>query len=306
MIHEEKFDHDLLNKIKENKMAPLPRWKFILKNYGLWSLGALSLFLASLAMSLIVFLISHENWEIYLESRRHAGEIIFAMVPFFWLFCLGLAIALLYWEIKKTKKGYRYSARFIILLSVLASLLLGLLFYALGLGRKMDDILSRRAPLYEHIMNPGMRFWQDPGEGRLAGMVVSKTDDNNFMVRDMKRVDWHLQLGDRALIPGFELKVDEPALFVGQQNGDASFKAEKVMPLKSGREFFRRPPFKVAFPGNEIKKSPGDDLMFLLQKYPELKEVLVKELSSREILTQDPTASRLLLLLQASSSPIMK
>lgn len=302
MISNEKFDQVLLDKIKEEKISPRPRWQFLAKNYVLWFFGGLSLLLGSLAMALIIYMVQSDDWRLYARPGHNPVESILLLVPFFWIICLGLFLVVIYYEFKKTKKGYRYPAWAIILAAVGASIILGGIFYALGLSQKIDDILGRRAPFYEQVINPRLRFWSDPSEGRLSGMVKTRVADNHFILVDMDRSEWDLLLELQNEKFQSIIRVGEPARFVGQQNSANQFTATEVMPLTPGREFFNRPGDKKAGRGNDLPPAPAPDFIRLLERYPDLKASFISDLEQETAGANDYQAAILLEFLRSSTS----
>lgn len=237
------LDKKIIKAIKEKKLTPRPRWRFLLKNYLIWSGGILSLLAGSLAFAMIVFMTRNNDWRMYAPISGSLLKFIILTLPYFWLLFLFVFIMVAYFNLKHTKKGYRHSLISIIIGSLILSMLIGGGLYAAGLGQKVDDVLSQRAPFYEKFINKRMGLWFNPDRGLLAGVIVDKISDSEFKLLDMKRKEW-LVLTDKATtVPGMILETGKPVRLMGQCLDENSFEALRIMPMGPGQGFFKRPRF---------------------------------------------------------------
>lgn len=242
-MNPEEFDQKLAEKIKEDKIAPKPRWHFLLKDYVVLAAGALALLIGAAAVSVMIYLLKNNGWELREETHKSVIEFFLLTLPYFWIIFLGIFVFILYYNLKHTKKGYRYPVWLIALAGVLASIILGSVFYLFGLGKKIDNILGRSAPLYEKVMNRQLSFWFNPKEGRLAGIIASQVVDGNFYIVDLDGNAWQILIRGASADPHFPdfLKAGEPVNLIGQIIKDNKFRADFIRPLVPGRGFFDRP-----------------------------------------------------------------
>lgn len=241
MIQDNQFDEKLLEQIKEEKISPKPRWKFIAKNSVFWILGASCLFLGSIAVSLAMHMLRSNDWSIYERIHKGAPKFLLLAIPFFWLACLIVFIVFVFYNFKNTKKGYRYSALLILLAAAAGSAVLGGAFYFMGMGEKIDDVLSQNAPFYDRVINPRVRFWFNPEEGRLAGLIVAQIAEDEFIVIDQLKHEWTVSAQGAKRPPENMIIIGKPARFLGQKISDNEFKAEEILPMmRAGRKFFNR------------------------------------------------------------------
>lgn len=237
------FDQKLVEKIKEEKIAPKPRWHFLLKNNVVWAIGILSLLIGAAAVSVMIYLLKYNGWELQEQTHKSLWEFFLLTLPYFWIIFLGIFIFILYYNLKHTKKGYRYPVWFIAISGILSSVILGSVFYLLGLGQKIDNVLGERAPLYETVINRQIFFWFKPEEGRLAGIIASEVVDGNFYIVDPEGNTWQISSSadsDDSHFLDF-LKAGEPVNLIGQITDDSKFRADVIRPLVPGRGFFARP-----------------------------------------------------------------
>lgn len=237
----------ILAQIKNNQLAPKPRWRFLLKNYMVWLSGAVALLVGAAAVSVMIYLFKYNDWEVCRQTHKSLAEFFLLTLPYFWLIFLGFFVFVIYYNLKHTKHGYRYPLYALILVSIAASVILGSGFFLMGWGEKIDDILGRRMPFYGQVMNRQMSFWFNPEEGRLTGVVIDLPDERGyFYLVDPVGGNWQiLSLRDRRR-PEFLLE-GQPVNLIGQVLSGYQFQAEMVRPLVSGKEFLRK---KHACPSN--------------------------------------------------------
>lgn len=232
------FAENLLEKIKLDKIAPKPRWHFLLKNYVVWIFGTLSLIVGSAAMSVIIYLLKYNDWEMGFKTDGGFWAFFLITLPYFWIVFLSLFVLVLYYNIKHTKSGYRYPASYIVIFAVFASIILGELFFLFGLGEEIDDVLGQKAPLYAQMFNPQLDFWFQPEEGRLAGLAV--ISEGKMSVVDPSGKVWEIATTSETLENAFLLP-GQPINLMGKVSSDNIFNADFIKTPRSGRAFMQRP-----------------------------------------------------------------
>lgn len=237
-LEDKNFVENVLHKIKEEKITPKPKWQFLFKNSLIWTLGIIALILGAISTSLVFYMVTGED----VGLGRNGGSIFEALlfvVPFFWLICLAIFALAVFYYIKHTKKGYKYSARTIILAIVVISVVFGGALSALGVDRVIDDVLGEKAPMYDRVINPRMDYWSNPTSGRLMGMVVSEEKPITYYLVDRNGEAWVTQVQEEE--EGDKIEVGYPVRLVGEKTGDHSFMIKEVMSVGPGRGFFKRP-----------------------------------------------------------------
>lgn len=237
-LEDKNFVEGVLHKIKEEKITPKPKWQFLLKNSLIWTLGIIALILGAISTSLVFYMMTGEDVALGHNGANLLEALIF-VVPFFWLICLMIFALAVFYYIKHTKKGYKYSARTIILAIVIISVVFGGALSALGVDRVIDDVLGERAPMYDRVINPRMDYWSNPDSGRLTGMVVSEEKPVTYYLVDRNGEAWVTQVEEED--DGEKIKVGHPVRLVGEKVGNHSFLIKEVMSVGPGRGFFKRP-----------------------------------------------------------------
>jgi heme/copper-type cytochrome/quinol oxidase subunit 2 len=241
MFPNENFDKKLIDKIREEKISPKPRWQFLLKNWAIWTSGILALLVGALFVSVIIYFSRYSDWEVMEQVSSSPLEFIFLTLPYFWLVSLALFIFIVYYNIKHTKNGYRYPIWIIVSVSIFSSILLGSFFSYLNFDEKFDGFLGKNAPFYDQLMNSHISFWSQPEQGRISGLVISEPGQGRLTLVDRSNEEWDITIDSRhERIPENIPLNGLPMKAIGKQTGDHQFLASKLLPPKPGKEFFAR------------------------------------------------------------------
>ena len=250
---ENNLGQKFLKAIKNKAIKPRPRWQFLLKDYLIWIIGAASLIIGSFAFAVILHMLVNNDWDVYQNINDSLAGFILVTLPYLWLVFLGLFIFVAHYNIKHTKKGYRFSLSRLIIGSILISVLLGTLFYSIGLGQALDDTLTDRVPFYRNFLNQRRRIWIQADQGLLAGIIIEVGSDNNFKIIDFNKKEWNVVGDELILKPGMELLPGMGIRMVGQKIDDNNFKAFRVMPALLHQPFM----LKDRMMGSGIRRVPG-------------------------------------------------
>jgi hypothetical protein len=278
----DKFDLEILDQIKEKHLKPKAKWIFILKDVSIWSLGAASLLLGAVAFSVIIFIIRNNDWNLYREFSGSMGEFVLLTMPYFWIVFLIIFVAVVNYDLKHTKKGYKYSVPLILFMSIFGSMFLGAIFYGAGFGKALDDVLGERVVFYDRLINPMLRMWDDPEKGHLAGLIVAEIKSQQYRLIDISRNEWLIDISEAEIPNNFMVEVGRPIKLLGKTNGDYYFIVKRVFSHDGpGRGMIMRhlkdgmpPPPEFMMPMMEACESHGiasgsDEGICPLQKMPE-------------------------------------
>ncbi len=234
------FGQELLGKIKEKKLVPKPKWQFFLKDYMVWGSGVAALFVGGLAFSVIIYMFINNDWGVYEHFSGSLLGFVLLSLPYFWILLLVLFIAIVNYNIKHTKNGYRYPIGVIAAASIVVSAGIGLIFFGAGMSQAVDEILGENLPLYEKFINSRIGQWEHPGEGLLAGLVTERISTSSIIVFGLDRKEWTVDLSGARIAPGVEITVGQPLKFTGEAVSDNVFRAGEVLPAGPGGGFLRR------------------------------------------------------------------
>jgi len=154
----EELSDKIIERIDTEKIASLPRSRFLLLRGLFWLFAILSVVIGGLAVGTILFLLT-DLYSSGLLTIPHDAVELLLMVPYLWLVIFILFIIIARTSIKYTKKGYRYGLIFIVLTTVILSIILGSIFYMAGVGKMTHEFLNR-IPLYDSVVHDTKEAWE--------------------------------------------------------------------------------------------------------------------------------------------------
>jgi hypothetical protein len=225
------FGQEILKKIEDKKILPEPKWRFLLKDYLIWLLAAVCLFVGSLAVAVILFVVLNNDWDLYRNATASFWQFFLAGLPYLWIILLALFVELIYYNLRHTKTGYRYRFRSIFFGTVLASVVLGAIFYNIGFGRAIERMLINNLPFYERF-SPQHRLWQRADRGVLGGIIVNIGNNGKITIRDPFGHNWQVDAATIETIGNSgELQVGQRVRIIGRRQAGDTFEAKIIKPV---------------------------------------------------------------------------
>ncbi|KKQ53170.1 MAG: hypothetical protein US70_C0005G0004 [Parcubacteria group bacterium GW2011_GWD2_38_11] len=225
-----KFSESIIGKIKCEHIAPVPRWHFLLKDSAFWTFSVFSVILGSLSFSVVMHIINSGDLDIVNHLQGNLLTSAVMLLPYFWLLFLGLFAIVAYFNWKSTKNGYRYKRRWIVFGSVALSVFFGSVFFALGMAKKLDNLMTLTIPLYNESKHNALNeLWLQPEKGLLAGKII-EIDENEekLIVRDENGKDWTVTDNATGWEDSSLEKKGKIVKVIGRKCGDSSFEATEV------------------------------------------------------------------------------
>lgn len=202
-----------LKLITKKQIKPIPRWEFIVKNLGLWSFFLISFLILIVGISLSYF-----------------GLIDNIITPYLWYFIALLFLGSSFILFKKTKGAYRFYSYQVLLPIIFISLIIGGIFFKIGLASKIDRGLESRSVLYRQMVPMRQVVWSNPAKGYLSGKIISINSNNDFKIEDFNNHIWNIT-GDNAVIRGrVNMVVGEDIKLIGTQLSNNVFSATEIRP----------------------------------------------------------------------------
>lgn len=231
-----KFCDKVLEKIKEEKIEPHPRWQLLLKDYFIWSAFVVSVVIGAIAFCVILDIFTDNDWDVYRYAIENPMEKIFLSFPFFWIIALVLFLGLAYYNYKNTKGGYKYETYYIVGLSIVGSVILGAIFhYYFGMGEKMEALVAENLPFYKRIYSRcnNREIWLQPEKGLLGGEIIRISTPSSFDLEDFSGMPWVVKKEKNVLIRGNSpLFEKEEVRIIGEKEEDSIFRAVEIRPWK--------------------------------------------------------------------------
>ncbi len=220
----------ILEEIKRNNIKPSLKWKFVLRNYLLWATGIIMIIIGGLSSSVIFYMLINNDWNVYNKFGTGFINFVFITMPYFWLIFLFLFLFMADYYIRNTKYGYRFSLIKIVLLSIFASIIMGVLFYSFGIGKIIDNEFSKRISIYNKLTYDRERAWMKPEKGLLIGVISSIDDNNNFIVKSLDNHNWNIKGEDILIRKMVDFSVGGRVKIIGEIKEDEVFIAKDVRP----------------------------------------------------------------------------
>lgn len=178
----------ILERIERAGVRPIPKSYFSFKNIAFWTLAALSVLVGGLSVSSIIF--RAVNLPAVLPPGVELPIPLFVrLMPFLWIALLSLFSFIAYREVRATRKGYRYAFSTLLLSLLLGSMILGIGFYASGLGARLDLYAARHVPFVGRIDEEQRERWMRPERGFLIGHITA-IDGDSFTLEDPEHTLW--------------------------------------------------------------------------------------------------------------------
>ncbi len=144
------LEKKILDKIKSKKIEPKSKVFFILKNIIFWFFSFLFILFGAISFASVLYKISgnFKILETLFDNKLLSSNMIFYLIPYFWIALLILFIYLSLKNYKQTNFFYRRSLSLVILAAFSTSLILGSIFFYFGLAQKTEEISVRYLPFY--------------------------------------------------------------------------------------------------------------------------------------------------------------
>lgn len=162
----------VLETIETKQVTPIAKWHFVFKNTSFWLLWSTSVVLGACATAAMIFVFLNSGWKYHSITHDSFLKFLLDVVPLFWILTLLGMVAFGYYNIRHTKKGYRFSFYLVVFASVIASGLGGVILYALGIGGDIDDF-RRPLPFSNPIISTEELYWNNEDRGLLSGFVIT-------------------------------------------------------------------------------------------------------------------------------------
>ncbi len=225
----EKLSKKILTQIKSEKITPIPKWRFLLKDSVTYFVFILSIFLGSLGVAITMFLVENND---YLETSVYDMSLAQAMVmsvPLLWLILTLFFVFLVYYNLKHIPDGYRWTAAKSLIISILISLIVGSVLNASGVAARLNDIFAEHIPNYSRVADPRYSYWMRPELGLIAGEIVS-TEGNEIEVKDLNDKLWVIDIENARIANVVDLVAGRRVRISGEITDNNVFYATQIRP----------------------------------------------------------------------------
>lgn len=219
----------LLERIKSEKIEPIPKWLFLSKRGVVWLLFGSSILIGAMAFSVILFSIQQTDFVLLNHLAHSKAEFLLGILPFFWLISLFLFLGFAFYSIQYSQKAYKFSAAKLIGLSTAMSIVLGTIYFIGGGAGKLEKTFAANLSLYEGLENKKTKLWTMPESGYLSG-EIQKVSEKTIELKDSKGKIWIIYYKESFVAPIVKLESGVRIKLIGKMMGNKDFKAEEIRP----------------------------------------------------------------------------
>jgi hypothetical protein len=231
-----KVSKKILDKIEKEKIQPRPKWQFIAMHVLMFVLFGFSILLGAIAVSVILFKVVASDWAVV--PRLPGGPLI--VLPYLWILIFGVMMVVASILFEKTDKGYKYNLWLVAIASIVLSIVIGSILFAIRLGEGVEDGLRQHFKPYREYVEMREEVWHAPEKGVLPGKIIKIDNRTMIILDDFSGNKWEVNIED-AILPKMELREDQLVVVVGKRTGESEFYAEGIKPGNVLKDRFKKP-----------------------------------------------------------------
>ncbi|PLX12038.1 MAG: hypothetical protein C0598_06785 [Marinilabiliales bacterium] len=226
----------LIDKIKAEKVKPIPKWKFSIKEKFISIIFIIALLFGGLSFSIILFAIQQLDFSLITHMTHSWLEFSLAILPFLWIILLVLFLVFAMLGIKNSKSGYKFSLSKLFLFNTSFSILIGTFFFISGGAGWLENKFAVNVASYESIQEKKEKMWNIPQEGYLAG-TIKNINPIEFELESFQGKNWIINY-ENANKPGFMVLENGVEIkIIGKIISDNKFRADEIRPWGGSGRF---------------------------------------------------------------------
>ena len=226
--HKTNCIENILKSIDDNNLCPKKTYSHQAKEYALILFAVSATIIGGLAVSTIFFLLSEEDWSVLRYTKQNPLLHSIYIIPYLWI----LALLALAWvaeqNIRRVKTIYRIESYKLLTGSIVISMMLGIVYYEIGIEDKVDSTLRNNFPVYGKVVHNSRDSWMQPESGFLSGsvqeirnyqLIMSDQNGQTWEVRPISNEIWTVA---KIIATGTEVKI------MGATKNATSFEASVI------------------------------------------------------------------------------
>ncbi len=233
----------VLERIEQEAITPTPRWQFFVGEGVLWLIWLGTVIFGSAALSVTAYVAMSATYALYEATHENFVTFLIQSMPYLWLILFSLMAYHTVFEVKKTKRGYRYGTFVILGSSLICTVIGSVLFHAMGLGYAVDRTLGQQISMYMSMEKMERKMWQMPKEGRLVGQIHTPESGMDIAVvnfKDNAGALWRISDAEMTEREQILLRSGATVRLLGTTTSDFSFHVCGVFPWIQGKAMARR------------------------------------------------------------------
>ncbi|KKR05816.1 MAG: hypothetical protein UT34_C0002G0323 [candidate division WS6 bacterium GW2011_GWF2_39_15] len=227
-----KLTDSVLERIEKEKIKPIKKDIFVLKNTALFVLCGISILIGGVGFAMNLTFLSRLDWSVITYVQGIMKFVLFTP-PFLWLLLTVVSIFMMYIEFRKTKDGYRMENKHLIMIIAALVLISGVIGWGIENKYNITSYFTNVAAIRD-ATDPRYKIWSNPEDGLLAGEIKEVINDELLIV-DLEGMDWEINIKDAFIAGKVVLQNDESIKIIGEKVSNSRFNASKILPWGQGK-----------------------------------------------------------------------
>lgn len=195
MTTSSKMKDAILKRLEAEGITPRSRIYFLAHEYALWGAWGATVLLGAVSLAVLSFSSVYMGYALYEATHVNLLTFLIDALPVLWFGAVLLMVVAAYFNMRHTKKGYKYPVILVIGSSLGFSVLGGVVLHYLGAGFYFDRFLGEVSNAYESRMEFEAHLWQAPKQGRLVGHAELPDETGaikGLLFTDIEDESWQL------------------------------------------------------------------------------------------------------------------
>ena len=223
-----KLSKKIIQIIDKENIQPYSKWHFLLKRSVIWIFFILSILLGAISSGVMIYQFQQTEWDLFSHYNQSILEFMMLVIPYFWIVFLIIFSMLVFYYFRKVGRGYRRNTIFVIVMSLMLSLLGGILLNQVGFSEKVEVTFEKQLPFYNSMIQRKRRLWNAPERGLLAGEIIEINSDNKLLIKDFSEKTWMVDISQAIVRGRMELQQNRRIKIIGKMTGEKSFMAVEI------------------------------------------------------------------------------
>ena len=193
-----KIKESVLERLEREGITPRSRLYWLSYEYAFWGAWLLSVVLGAVALAVLSFTSLYIGYSLYEATHQSFLTFFFDTLPYLWFLAFAGLTIVAYFNLRNTKRGYKYPLYLVVGSSFGFSVLGAIVLHSLGAGYTLDRYMGEQLGSYQSRAEFEAQMWQNPLEGRMFGAAKVLDEDDLEHVRfiDVKNEEWDVTISE--------------------------------------------------------------------------------------------------------------
>ena len=208
----------VMSRIECGEVCPRSKTFFQTRECAVWVLWVTSIIVGALAVAVTFFVLNHRQYGLYEATHDNFFTFMVEVLPLLWIVVFGLMVFVGVYELRHTKRGYKYPLWQIFGSSMVLSLAAGAALHLFGFGYSTDHMLGQNVRMYNSQEKIEEKMWQAPDEGRLLGRFGKPLPAPSTLISftDVAGNEWGVNVDELSMKERALIEQDEIVRLIGQ------------------------------------------------------------------------------------------